>query len=109
VFTQVGQPVVDWQRSSGLRRHNGGSDDVNCFSCKRRPFSVKSAPWTCSTNLCSPVSSALFFNATVNMELATIEKELNTQASASGQRKRAGHQALPPELPRIEHHNEPPS
>lgn len=43
------------------------------------------------------------------MDLAAIKEELDTQASAKRQRKGAGRQALPPELPRIEHRHEPQS
>ncbi|MET3135613.1 transposase, partial [Oxalobacteraceae bacterium GrIS 1.11] len=51
----------------------------------------------------------LLFEETVDMDLAAIEEELTTQAPARQQRKRAGRQALPPELPRIEHRHEPAS
>ena len=40
------------------------------------------------------------------MDLAAIEEELDTQAPPKRQRKGAGRQALPPELPRIEHLHE---
>lgn len=50
------------------------------------------------------------FEEAVDMDLAAIEQELENQASAwRPARKRAGRQALPPELPRIEHHHEPES
>src|SRR5471032_2629153 len=49
----------------------------------------------------------LLFEETVDMDLAAIEEELDGQASAKQQRKRAGRQPLPPELPRIEHRHEP--
>jgi len=51
----------------------------------------------------------LLFEETVDMDLAAIEAELDTQAPARRQRKRAGRQALPPELLRIEHRHEPAS
>jgi transposase len=51
----------------------------------------------------------MLFDETVDMDLAAIEEELDTQAPAKRQRKRAGRQALPPELPRIEHRHEPDS
>ncbi len=51
----------------------------------------------------------LLFEETVDMDLAAIEEELDTQAPAKRQRKGAGRQALPPELPRIEHRHEPES
>jgi transposase len=49
------------------------------------------------------------FEEAVDMDLAAIEGELESQASSRPARKRAGRQALPPELPRIEHHHEPAS
>jgi len=49
----------------------------------------------------------LLFEETVDMDLAAIEEELDGQAPAKQQRKRAGRQPLPPELPRIEHRHEP--
>lgn len=51
----------------------------------------------------------MLFDETVDMDLAAIEEELEGQAPAKRQRKRAGRQALPPELPRIEHRHEPES
>ncbi|SFV13254.1 IS66 family transposase [Pseudoduganella namucuonensis] len=51
----------------------------------------------------------LLFEETVEMDLAAIEEELEGQAPAARQRKRAGRQSLPPELPRIEHRHEPAS
>jgi transposase len=51
----------------------------------------------------------LLFEETVDMDLAAIEEELDSQAPAKRQRKRAGRQALPPELPRIEQRHEPES
>jgi transposase len=49
------------------------------------------------------------FEEAVDMDLAAIEGELESQASSKPARKRAGRQALPPELPRIEHRHEPAS
>ena len=49
------------------------------------------------------------FEEAVDMDLAAIEGELESQASNKPARKRAGRQALPPELPRIEHRHEPAS
>jgi transposase len=49
------------------------------------------------------------FEEEVDMDLAAIEGELENQASSKPARKRAGRQALPPELPRIEHRHEPAS
>jgi transposase len=51
----------------------------------------------------------LLFEETLDIDLAAIEEELDTQALAKRQRKRAGRQPLPPELPRIEHRHEPAS
>src|SRR4051812_39011808 len=51
----------------------------------------------------------LLFDETVDMDLAAVEEELDTEAPVKQQRKRAGRQALPPELPRIEHRHEPDS
>ena len=51
----------------------------------------------------------MLFDETVDMELASIEEELAQQEPAKRQRKRAGRQALPPELARIEHRHEPES
>jgi transposase len=51
----------------------------------------------------------LLFDETVDMDLAAIEEELDAQAPAKRQRKRAGRQPLPSELPRIEHRHEPDS
>lgn len=51
----------------------------------------------------------LLFEDTVDADLAAIEEELGRQAPARQPRKRAGRQALPPELPRIEHRHEPAS
>lgn len=51
----------------------------------------------------------LLFEETVDTDLAAIEEELKGQAPAKRQRRRAGRQALPPELPRIEHRHEPES
>lgn len=51
----------------------------------------------------------LLFEETVDTDLAAIEAELETQAPAKRERKRAGRQPLPPELPRIEHRHEPAS
>jgi len=51
----------------------------------------------------------MLFDETVDMDLAAIEEELAVQAPAKPARKRAGRQALPPELPRIEHRHEPES
>jgi transposase len=51
----------------------------------------------------------LLFEDTVDADLAAIEEELEGQAPAKRPRKRAGRQALPPELPRIEHRHEPAS
>lgn len=49
------------------------------------------------------------FEEAVDMDLAAIEQELENQASVKPARKRVGRQALPPELPRIEHRHEPES
>lgn len=53
------------------------------------------------------------FDETIDADLAAIEEELdsktNPNAPAKPVRKRAGRQALPPELPRIEHRHEPAS
>ena len=49
------------------------------------------------------------FEETVEIDLAAIEEELDSQAPARGPRKRAGRQPLPPELARIEHRHEPES
>jgi len=49
------------------------------------------------------------FEEAVDMDLAAIEGELESQASVKPARKRAGRQALPPDLPRIEHRHEPAS
>jgi transposase len=49
------------------------------------------------------------FDEAIEMDLAAIEEELETQAPPKLRRKRAGRQALPPELPRIEHRHEPES
>lgn len=51
----------------------------------------------------------LLFEETVDTDLAAIEEELEGQAPAKRPRKRAGRQALPPELPRVEHRHEPAS
>lgn len=51
----------------------------------------------------------LLFEESVDIDLAAIKEGLDTQAPAKPQRKRAGRQALPPELPRIEHRHEPQS
>src|SRR5471032_2793097 len=51
----------------------------------------------------------LLFEETVDMDLAAIEEELEGQAPTKRQRRRAGRQPLPPELPRIEHRHEPAS
>lgn len=51
----------------------------------------------------------LLFEDTVDADLAAIEEELGRQAPARQPRKRAGRQALPPELPHIEHRHEPAS
>lgn len=47
------------------------------------------------------------FEEAVDMDLAAIEGKLESQASSKPARKRAGRQALPPELPRIENRHEP--
>jgi transposase len=49
------------------------------------------------------------FEETVDMDLAAIEEELEGQAPTKRKRTRAGRQALPPELERIEHRHEPAS
>jgi transposase len=49
------------------------------------------------------------FEETVDMDLAAIEEELEGQAPTKRKRTRAGRQALPPELARIEHRHEPES
>jgi transposase len=49
------------------------------------------------------------FEETVDMDLAAIEEELEGQAPTKRKRTRAGRQALPPELARIEHRHEPAS
>jgi transposase len=46
------------------------------------------------------------FEEAVEMDLAAIEGELENQAGRKPARKRTGRQALPPELPRIEHRHE---
>ncbi len=51
----------------------------------------------------------LLFEETVDMDLAAIDEELEAQAPAKRQRKRAGRQALPAHLERIEHRHEPAS
>jgi transposase len=51
----------------------------------------------------------MLFDETVDIDLAAIEEELEGQAPVKRQRKRAGRQPLPPELPRIEHRHEPES
>ena len=49
------------------------------------------------------------FDETVDADFAAIEEELEDQAPAKRPRKRAGRQALPLALPRIEHRHEPAS
>ena len=49
------------------------------------------------------------FEETVDMDLAAIEEELDSQAPTKRKRTRAGRQPLPPELVRIEHRHEPAS
>ena len=51
----------------------------------------------------------LLFEETVDMDVAAIEEELETQAPVKRQRKRAGRQPLPPHLERIDHRHEPQS
>jgi len=51
----------------------------------------------------------LFFEETVDMDLAAIEEELEGQAPTKRRPQRAGRQPLPPELPRIEHRHKPAS
>ena len=51
----------------------------------------------------------LLFEETVDMDVAAIEEELETQAPVKRQRKSAGRQPLPPHLERIEHRHEPES
>ena len=51
----------------------------------------------------------LLFEETVDMDVAAIEEELETQAPVKRQRKGAGRQPLPPHLERIEHRHEPES
>ena len=51
----------------------------------------------------------LLFEETVDMDLAAIDEELEAQAPAKRQRKRAGRQPLPAHLVRIEHRHEPAS
>lgn len=51
----------------------------------------------------------LLLEETVDMDLAAIEEELESQSPAQRKRKRAGRQPLPPELLRIEHRHEPDS
>lgn len=51
----------------------------------------------------------MLFDEAVDMDLAAIEEELETQAPVKRQRKRAGRQRLPDHLERIEHRHEPES
>ena len=51
----------------------------------------------------------LLFEETVDTDLAAIEEKLEGRVPAKRQRRLAGRQALPPELPRIEHRHEPES
>jgi transposase len=51
----------------------------------------------------------LLFEETVDTDLAAISEELEVQAPAKRQRKRAGRQPLPTHLERIEHRHEPES
>jgi transposase len=51
----------------------------------------------------------MLFDETVAMDLAAIEEELDTEAPDKRQCKRAGRQALLPELPRIDHRHDPDS
>lgn len=51
----------------------------------------------------------MLFDETVDMDLAAIEEELETQAPAKRQRTRAGRQPLPEHLERIDHRHEPES
>lgn len=48
----------------------------------------------------------LLFEEKVSMDLAVIKEELEAQAPAKPRRKRAGHQPLRPESPRIAHRHE---
>lgn len=51
----------------------------------------------------------LLFEETLDTDLGAIEEKLEGPAPAKLQRRRAGRQPLPPELPRIEHRHEPES
>ena len=51
----------------------------------------------------------MLFDETLDMDLAAIEEELEAQAPAKRQRKRAGRQPLPAHLERIDHRHEPAS
>ena len=51
----------------------------------------------------------MLFDETLDMDLAAIEEELEAQAPAKRQRKRAGRQPLPAHLERIDHRHEPES
>lgn len=51
----------------------------------------------------------MLFDETVDMDLAAIAEELEAQAPAKRQRKRAGRQPLPAHLERIDHRHEPES
>ena len=51
----------------------------------------------------------MLFEETVDMDLAAIEEELESEAPVKRQRKRAGRQPMPPHLERIEHRHEPQS
>ena len=51
----------------------------------------------------------MLFDETVDMDLAAIDEELQSQAPTKRERKRAGRQPLPPHLERIEHRHEPES
>ena len=51
----------------------------------------------------------LLFDETVDMDLAAINEELESQAPTKRERQRAGRQSLPTHLERIEHRHEPES
>ncbi len=108
LFEQQQSMLVQQQATLGQQQAQLAEKDFKITALTHELAYLKRIRYGKASEVLSGEQRSLFEEA-VEMDLAAIEGELEHQASVKPARKRAGRQALPPELPRIEHRHEPES
>ena len=108
LFEQQQSMLVQQQATLGQQQAQLAEKDFKITALTHELAYLKRIRYGKASEVLSGEQRSLFEEA-VDMDLAAIEGELESQATSTPTRKRTGRQALPPELPRIEHRHEPAS